>query len=719
MTTVAAPRRGKDGSWSALDEQLDLVRLLCEELAPPTAVLGLRQIDMLDPNLVRSRLADFLGRRVIVTGQAERRLVMVDLGDKWRVADLGGQPLSQNPWPDWFRDGIGLDAHAGAVADVEVPAAVIARIERPRLVLAALYHPEYFPLPRFPLGISDVARAARISLCGRVTLLDMQLGDTLADIAKAAAEVDVLGISATFGQHDLQVGLLQQVYSLSSPPLVIAGGSLTVRNERRLLEQFPELVVARGAGEDTIQDVIAYRRDDLPFADVRGIGFSGASRNDETLKIGRRRTGTVPNRDRSDILPELDLLGRTFGRHGVAQLEASRGCTNYCSFCPRGHKGMWSGDLDDSFEWIVNGISQTLDEHPDIRRTVYLVDEEFIGRGEDSTSRALSIAKTLHRSRLTWETSCRADQVVRHDRDTDWHVERAAMWRDLVQYGLKRCLFGIESGVTSILERFNKETDSEQNALTIRTLSALGVPTRFTYITFDQLMTFDELERTAAFQARRDLVLRPLAHLSVEQIVAGVRDPEFVAAHAVDAPFYAGISYMLVSMECLIGAAYTNQATAAGLTGAPRPAMGSVEARFADWRIGVISHHAQLWIDRNFALDYTMKSLEKIVVGEPGERIRSARRVLKQSSFALLENMIRAGRWHSYDDSGSQAQLRGEVLALMEDERETALIPEVAEAILHAVPVLTTEDAHTLRSQHDRWLANEGWRLINAADNCD
>ena len=28
------------------------------------------------------------------------------------------------------------------------------------MLLAALYHPEYFPLPRFPLGISDVARAA-------------------------------------------------------------------------------------------------------------------------------------------------------------------------------------------------------------------------------------------------------------------------------------------------------------------------------------------------------------------------------------------------------------------------------------------------------------------------------------------------------------------------------------------------------------------------------
>jgi hypothetical protein len=29
------------------------------------------------------------------------------------------------------------------------------RLRRPRLRLASLYHPENFPLPRFPLAISD------------------------------------------------------------------------------------------------------------------------------------------------------------------------------------------------------------------------------------------------------------------------------------------------------------------------------------------------------------------------------------------------------------------------------------------------------------------------------------------------------------------------------------------------------------------------------------
>jgi hypothetical protein len=83
-------------------------------------------------------------------------------------------------------------------------------------------------------------------------------------------------------------------------------------------------------------------------------------------------------------------------------------------------------------------------------------------------------------------------------------------------------------------------------------------------------MTLDELQQTHAFQARRDLILRPLPHLSPAEIVRGVRDEAFVAEHATGEPFYRGISYMLVSMECLIGAAYTRLAAAAGLTGGVR-----------------------------------------------------------------------------------------------------------------------------------------------------
>ncbi|GAA3464366.1 hypothetical protein GCM10018963_63790 [Saccharothrix longispora] len=115
-----------------------------------------------------------------------------------------------------------------------------------------------------------------------------------------------------------------------------------------------------------------------------------------------------------------------------------------------------------------------------------------------------------------------------------------------------------------------------------------------------------------------------------------MRDEAFVAEHTAGKPFYIAISYLLVSMECLIGAAYTKRVQAAGLTGAARPAMGRLDAEFADWRIGRFFHHARLWVGRSFALDYTPKSLEKVRDGKPWHAARATRAVIKDSAFGLV-----------------------------------------------------------------------------------
>ncbi|NKY87546.1 B12-binding domain-containing radical SAM protein [Nocardia veterana] len=592
------------------------------------------------------------------------------------------------------------------------------RFTRPRVVLAALYHPEHFPLPRFPLAISDLARAARATLTGETALMDMQLGVGLDDIINTVRTTspDVLGISATFGQHDLLETLLDAVQEMPDRPLVVAGGSLTARNEQLLLQRWPWLLIARGAGEPTIADLLAFWHRDTGFDQIRGLGSIDAARGEGTLSIGRyRRSATVPNRTRTDIFPELDLLATTFEHHGVAQLETSRGCTNFCSFCPRGHKGSWSGIAPTQLPTIVSGMSEVFDRYPAIARTLYLVDEEFVGRGPDAVERALAVADILHQHQFTWETSCRIDQVARTDRDRDWHIERARMWKTLRATGLRRCLFGVESGVTSILDRFNKETTSEQNALAIRTLSALAIPTRYTYITFDHLMTEDELRATHAFQARTDLILKPLPHLTIDDIVDGVRDDTFVAEHSTDRPFYTGISYMLVSMECLIGAAYTKHVQAAGLAGPARPSMGRLDASFADPRIGVLSHHAQLWVDRHFALDYTLKSLEKILDGPPRVAAREARTVIKDAAFALLGDMLDTlNRYRSHDNIEDLAETVGRLL-------DTRLEP-LTERMTHTVALLRTQlpdaESRLLDAEFGRWRAHTTWQLINTADPC-
>jgi hypothetical protein len=679
-----------------------------------------RAIPLTQPNRIRRTLQDLLpGRQVVLTGTLERRLLGVSTGDDetWLLADLSGQSHATRCWPHWAQRDIHLHSPHQWISRADVTPDAVTRLTRPRITLAALYRPEYFPLPRFPLGISDLARAARATLSGEVELRDMQLGATLDDLITEICDQppDILGISATFGQHDLMLRLLDAIES--DVPLVIAGGSLTVRNEGLLLERYPRLLIARGAGEPTIAELIAHWHGDLELDQIHGIGYRGRARGTGALDIARR-TPVIANREAEDFFPELDLLQQTFAHKGVAQLETSRGCTNYCSFCPRGHKGTWAGTVPDRLPWLLADLSAEFDRWPDLSRTLYLVDEEFIGRDTGAVPRALAIATTLADAGFAWETSCRIDQVVRQDRDRSWHLQRGHLWRTFVNLGLRRCLFGVESGVTSILERFNKETTAEQNALAIRTLSALGVPTRFTYITFDHLMSLHELHATHAFQARTDLLLRPLPHLDVDQIIDGVRDADFVARHSLGRPFYTAVSYMLVSMECLIGAAYTRAVQNAGLAGAVRPSMGRIDADFADWRIGACSEHAQLWIDRTFALDYTLKSLEKILDGTPRAYVRDVRGTIKDAAFAVFTQMIDLiDHFPEAPDDSKHARLAAELTSVL-DVQLNELHAGMTSAVRRVSAELPLDAAALLEREHRRWEAAADWQLINTADPC-
>jgi hypothetical protein len=660
---------------------------------------------------------------LLIRGTLDSRLLMLKMPaqNRWVFADLNGRALASRHWPAWLALPTSFeDFHSPVSFAIPQPGAE-RRLQRPRVLLTGLFHPEVFPLPRFSLAISDLARAARTTLIGDVELADMQLGVSLKSVTEHTEShgIDILGISATFGQHDLLLELLDEVGRMASPPLVVAGGSLTVRNQSLLLDRYSHLLIARGAGERTIADLLEYWHGEYGLSHVSGLTYKAKRHESPTEVLSISRTATVANRRAPDYLPELDLLDETFRQNGVAQLEASRGCTSACSFCPRGHKGQWAGSGALQFDWILPELDKVFRRYPETSRTIYLVDEEFIGRDGNAVNRAIAIGEALSASQFQWETSCRIDQVVRETEPVDWHVQRAEMWRNLRDNGLRRCLFGVESGVDSILRRFNKETTASQNLLAVRTLTALGIPIRLTYITFDPLMTLEELEATYTFLGRQDVLLRGVNNESATTLVSGIRNAAFVNEHSSNRPFYSAVSYMLVSMECLIGAAYTKRAEAAGLTGAARPSMGRVDARYADWRIGVASHRAQLWVDRNFALDYTLKSLEKVLDGPSRHAIREARVVLKSAAYSLLGGMI--------EDIGAAPSAELPRVRETLDEgirsRSNRLLDELQQSLAVVFdgvrPLLTPAAAQLLDSEAERWLARGSrWELINEAESC-
>jgi hypothetical protein len=170
-----------DMSLSDRDRLLQAVAQVRTTAPPRDAALW--SVPLTEPDAVRVALVDLVGdeRMVVVTGTLDRRLVFIEHtpDGPWTVADLSGQPHRSRAWPAWSEGTIHLADPDGWLSTAQITPHGRDRLLRPRLLLASLYHPEHFPLPRFPLAISDLARAARATLLGRVDLMDMQLGDTL------------------------------------------------------------------------------------------------------------------------------------------------------------------------------------------------------------------------------------------------------------------------------------------------------------------------------------------------------------------------------------------------------------------------------------------------------------------------------------------------------------------------------------------------------------
>lgn len=678
------------------------------------------------PNRLEQSLNSHLpaGYRCDVNGTIDNRVVLLSSpdSDEWYLGSID-RTIAQSG----LREALPFKLLGQLCAHlilIESDPLLLKRFTSPRILLVGLYHPENFPLPRFHLGISDIAYAIRGAFLGKVELLDMQLSVDVADILQRIAQQrpDIIGISATFGQHDKLDSLLKGIGSFPGyAPTLVCGGSLSVLIGRQLLHSHANIIIGNGPGEMTMIDVVRnwhglLRRDEIIDASV--------------LDNGRIvTTKRLPNKLHSEGIPELDLLHPTLEQRGVMQLESSRGCTYACSFCPRTHKGMWAGYDDDLLERVMAHVARAYDAHPHIARKIFLVDEEYVGYREDSEQRGLAVARRLREYGFKFETSTRVDQVIRPLRDRSWHVSRMQFWSEIVDAGLDRCLFGVESGVASILKRFNKKTTPRQNAQALRVLSALGVPIRATYITFDQLMTMDELIESFIFLGRRDLLLRRASFGSYDELYDIVRSDEASREHASGKPFYSQVSYMLVTMEALIGSKYLTYLEEAGLAGEYRLSMGCRKARFVDPRIEVISDLSQKLIDRNFSLDYMLKSLQKISSDSVRRELNKLRIALRVHCYRFLgyciyltsgkAQVLDGGSDSMQSDFGSlrcelarMPQHLGNILLAGADSLYEGMMSDLENQLCGLEEKLPADYPPLIRAEIGK-SRSRGWRLIN------
>lgn len=236
-------------------------------------------------------------------------------------------------------------------------------------------------------------------------------------------------------------------------------------------------------GEEVFLRIVSQIENDLTISNIPGVmtrqSFA-ANENLHSESLLLLPTSILPNPARDAIIsPDRNLYRNTKNgkRVRVEFFSTSRGCPKKCTFCsiivmsPK-YRTRSAND-------VINEIVEQYTLHP--FGHVSFIDANFFA----DAKRALEISGKLKNfnSELTWSGTATVDQICRKP---DVLIEVAKL----------NCIeleVGIENGSNSVLKRYNKQTNIEQNLLCIELFRSLNLRMEVDFILFDPLMNFAEL----------------------------------------------------------------------------------------------------------------------------------------------------------------------------------------------------------------------------------
>jgi anaerobic magnesium-protoporphyrin IX monomethyl ester cyclase len=338
-----------------------------------------------------------------------------------------------------------------------------------------------------------------------VLMLNCNLNTTVQQAAEIALKENpkIIGISVPTipnlpGTFDLVKNLRNCGYSGH----ICFGGHVATFSCRDILETMQDVdTIVRGEGELTFLKLLQTIESGEPLTKVDGIAFKNGK--DVIINPARELIHNIddlpfPSRD---ILAEIIDNNPELARASIA---AGRGCYGKCTFCSvRAFYELSAGpkirlrspeNVVDEIEYLVKryNISE-----------ISFVDDNFIGPGKIGQKRASGIAEEILNRKLniTFTLYCRVNDI------------NEFLFKLLKKAGLVRVFVGIESGVQTVLNRFNKGVTVEQNSEAINLLRRLGIAWDAGFILYDPSTTFEELKENIKFIRKTTLYRYPAATL--------------------------------------------------------------------------------------------------------------------------------------------------------------------------------------------------------------
>jgi len=484
---------------------------------------------------------------------------------------------------------------------------LLQRLRLPKVLLIGLGDADRYRGARLPLGVARLAQWLRYTHSAHVTVIDYNLtADPLFAISEYLDEgsYDIIGISVNFGQWQM-FQELSNLVNKHDPPIVVLGNILAAFSTVQAAQMFTAasrnaLLVATSLGERPLEELCRNHLYPDCWDRIAGLNRLHAAETSPTS-----RTAHAPEPPEL-IFPDDNLILQVAGLGGQISLETSFGC-NYgaCTFCPRSHRGEgWSRANDTVVVAVLERLAP-------LGAVVSLVDEEFFGSEglidpPIADLPAERILSTCRRLGISYEIYTRIEQLFDRRRSREWNIERARL---LATEGpsMRRLFVGVESGSPSQLRRYAKGQTVAQIVDALRVAGMLGVPLEFGFITFDPLLTPEELLENILFLARDDVIGAPSPASAITRLAltASYLDGGELTPSGV--PLYQRVAYMATELEVLAQSRYAKNLFKNHphlLDGSYDPGFTRFGVRYADARVGDIAGWCRVWTEGMFTPVY-------------------------------------------------------------------------------------------------------------------
>ena len=342
------------------------------------------------------------------------------------------------------------------------------------------------------LGIAYLAAVLR-QAGHTVHLLDsllenLDVEQTYQTIKRRFGQIEVIGITATESETIKSgMALVRKLKRDGLDAHVTSGGYLPTFWSDELLRAYPEVdSVVVGEGEETLRHLVQALQQKTDLESVPGLVF-------------RDKTGEIVHNPPRPLIQDLDqlpfpardYLAIAYQKYHHALVYASRGCYHRCSFCQIAQFYRLSPGgpyRTRSAKNIANEIEILVNEHG--VRSIFFADDEFITESKQRKRIIEELIEQIRKRKLDFSFS------IQYRADTGAHEP---LLRALNEVGLRTVFIGVESGVESVLERFEKgisKADIDKALQVVRDLDLNLIPG---YMLYNPDTTFEELKESVEY----------------------------------------------------------------------------------------------------------------------------------------------------------------------------------------------------------------------------